>query len=313
MADPNTHPPQGATELRRARSVFRPGRDQAVRHESLRLVRAALQKAGFESDRFEDLKRRNDADLREALAKSRAAADGRAPAMRDAVARSAETWLRANRVRDALAPDGVYYLNTADRIYVTGLEFLSQNIAPWANRAEVILAERAPASGEYVDGEVTFSFSWENPTGQANMFNVTALLGVTASCIVTADGYWWPLNPTPPASWLYADAGLRITEFEDGHVYEPPYQPAQTQEILHNFHVNGSWSEGTIAGQDVFRTYVLQYLGLIVPANGRVEFDLTCWVTWYAYDGGGYFIAAGGGRQVTGWGVIITTVPWIIT
>jgi hypothetical protein len=278
MADRNNHPPQAATGLQSARSIVR------------------------------------DADLREALAKSRAAADRRAPAMQDTVARSAKNWLKANRVLEALPPaDGVYYLSTADRISVTpGFEFLSQNIAPWDNWAEVTLDRRAPSSGEQFDGQVTFSFSWQNPTGQANMFNVTALLGVTANCIVTAGGYWFP-TWTPPVSRLDAYAELRITEVEGGHVFEPPYQPTQTQDILHTLYVNGSWGVGTIAGQDVFRTYVLQHLGLLVPANGSVEFELTCDVQWFAYDGGGYFIAAGGGRKVTGWGVIIKTVPWIIT
>ena len=279
MADPNNHRPQAATRLRRERMVFQ------------------------------------DADLREALAKYRAAADGRAPAMRDAVSKSAENWLRANRVvRDALPPDDVYYLNTADRIYVTpGFEFFSQNIAPWDNWAEVILDRRAPSSGAYWDGQVTFSFSWENTTGQGIMCDVAALLGVTANCIVTADSYWFP-TWTPPASWLFANADLQITVVEeDGHVYEPAYQSDQTQEILHNLRVFGSWGVGTIAGQDVFRTYILPYESLIVPANGRVEFDLSCYVTWYAYGGGGFFIAAGLGRRVTGWGVIITTKPWIIT
>jgi len=92
-----------------------------------------------------------------------------------------------------------------------------------------------------------------------------------------------------------------------------PYQPDQSQEILHNLYVTGSWGEGTIAGQDVFRTYILPYESLIVPANGRVEFDLTCYVTWYAYAGAGFFIAASGERQVAGWVVIITTKPWIVT
>jgi hypothetical protein len=307
MADPNFDPPQAPPGLRRARSVFRPGRDSAVREESLRLVRAALEKAGFEAARFEDLRRRNDSELREALAESRAAADERAPAMRDAVSRSSETWLRANGVRDALPPPGVYYLDTADRISVApGFQFLSENRAPWANRAEVILNRRAPDSGDFFDGQVTFNFSWENPTGQTSMFNVTALLGVTASCIVTADGYWFPLSWTIPASRLDAYARLRITQLEHGHVVEPPYQSDQTVEILPNLGLLGSWGEGTIASQDVFRTYVLQYLGLAVPANGRVELDLSCEVNWFASDGGGFFIAAGGGRQVTGWGVIIT-------
>jgi hypothetical protein len=119
---------------------------------------------------------------------------------------------------------------------------------------------------------------------------------------------------TPPVSQLYAIADLQITLVEDGHVFEPPRQPDQTDMIVRDLHVDGGWGGvGTIASQDVFRTYVLQYKGLLVPANGRVEFDLSCWVEWFAHDGGVNFVAAGGGRQVTGWGVIIKTAPWIIT
>src|SRR5829696_9900674 len=119
MADRNNHPRQAATGLQSARSIVR------------------------------------DADLREAVAKSRAAADRRAPAMQDTVARSAKNWLTANRVLDALPPaDGVYYLDTADRIAVSpGFEFLSQNIAPWDNWAEIILDRRAPSSGEHFEGQ----------------------------------------------------------------------------------------------------------------------------------------------------------------
>ena len=65
------------------------------------------------------------------------------------------------------------------------------------------------------------------------MVNVTALLGVTASCVVTADSYWFPTF-TPPASRLDAEAGLRITILEEGQVVEPPYQSSQSAEILHN-------------------------------------------------------------------------------
>jgi hypothetical protein len=307
MTDPNSDPPQAAAGLRRTRSVVRPG-DPAIREESLRLVRAALEKAGLETDRLEELKRRSGADVREALATFRAAADERVPAMRDAVSRSSEVWLRTNRVSDALPPDGIYYLSTADQISVApGFQFLSQNIGPWDNWVQVLLQRKAPSSGDYFDGQMTFSFSWENPTGQDQMVNVTALLGVTASCVVTADSYWFPTF-TGPGSRLDAFAELGITVVEDGQVVEPPYQSDQRAEILHNLGVLGSWGEGTIAGQDVFRTYVLQYLGLSVPANGSVELDLSCEVSWFAYDGEGDFIAAGRGRQVTGWGVIITTL-----
>ena len=92
-----------------------------------------------------ELKRRNDADMREALAKFRAAADERVPAMQDAVSRSSEVWLRTNGVSDALPPDGIYYLSTADQISVApGFQFLSQNIGPWANWVRGPAAEEGP-------------------------------------------------------------------------------------------------------------------------------------------------------------------------
>src|SRR5262249_60458816 len=71
---------------------------------------------------------------------------------------------------------------------------------------------------------------------------------------------------------------------------------------------------GTIAGQDLFRTYILSYSDLYVPANARVEFDVSCDV-YFSIDGGGSceFLAAGNGRQVAAPGVFVTMQPWIIT
>jgi hypothetical protein len=313
MTESTTRPSHATMSgLRNKRHILRPGHDPAVRQDALRVARATLQKAGFDLEALDKLKHRNDVAIREALAKSNAAANGRAPAMRDAVARSAENWLRANKLGNAISPDtGVYSLSTADRISVTaGLTFLTENIAPWANSAEVIL-ERTTDDVDYFDGQVTFSFSWENP-GEGGLFTVSALLGVTATCDVTADSYWWPLNPTPPASRLDAYASLGITEIVAGQIIIPPYQDSQTQDIVHLV-AHGDWTEGTIAGQDLFRTYVLQYSGLYVPSNGKLEFDLVCELSWLANGGGVQFIATGAGRKVTGAGVIIATQPWIIT
>ncbi len=307
MTDTNSDPPPAAAGPQRTRSVIRVG-DPAIRKEGEGLVRAALEKAGLETCRLEELKRRSDADMREALATFRAAADERVPAMRDAVARSSDVWLRTNGVSDALPSDGIYYLSTANQISVApGFQFLSQNIGPWDNWVQLVLQKKADSNGDYFDGQMTFSFSWENPTGQDQMVNVTALLGATASCVVTAGSYWFPTFVGGPACRLDAWAELAITVVADGQVVEPPYQSDQRADIVH-LATLGSWGEGTIAGQDVFRTYVLQYLGLSVPANGTVELDLSCQVSWLAYDGEGDFVAAGRGRQVTGWGVIITTL-----
>jgi hypothetical protein len=46
-----------------------------------------------------------------------------------------------------------------------------------------------------------------------------------------------------------------------------------------------------------------------LPAGGKLEADLTCEIAWLACNGGGYFNAAGNGRQLSGFGLIIETQP----
>jgi hypothetical protein len=111
---------------------------------------------------------------------------------------------------------------------------------------------------------------------------------------------------------VWADLG--ITEIVDGQVIIPPLQPGQFQ-LIADVDVSGDFGGvGTIAGQDVFRTYILEYDGLYVPANGKVEFAVSCEVEWdQLYGGGCDFLAAGNGRQVTAPGVFVATQPWVIT
>jgi hypothetical protein len=214
---------------------LRPGQDPAIRQQALRLTRAALQKAGFDLEKYAEFKRREIAAVQEALAKLRASANERTPAMRDAVARSTEYWLTVN---NALSPGpDVFALSTADHISVDpGFELISENIGPWANSAQVKL-DKTSDDDDFFDGRVTFSFSFENQTGAGNYFTVNALLGVTGNADVTADGYlnpdnWiWGLGP-PSGSTLSVDGRLGIIEFIDGQVLIPPDQPDQNQSIM---------------------------------------------------------------------------------
>jgi hypothetical protein len=216
---------------------LRPGHDPSVRQEILKRAQEAMQRAGFELERFGELKRRSNTALLEALAKSRAAADERVPAMRDAVTRSTEYWLKANKVGDTLSPGpDVFALSTADQISVDpDFSFLSENKAPWANSAQVMV-DTGPAGileGATIfpfDGLVNFKFSFENQTGAGNLFTVNALLGVTGSCDVTANGYWIPaIGEGAPRSFLKVTGSLGIMVIgDDGGGYCPtaPVRPA---------------------------------------------------------------------------------------
>jgi hypothetical protein len=271
-------------------------------------MRAALEGVGLDVEHLDEQRRQSRARLDSALARFRAASDERAPAMHDTVARSAEGWLEAHRVRNALAPaTGHYAVSTADLIFAPdpGLDIRAQHIGPWANTGEVVFSERV-SDFSWFDGQVSFAFSWPNPTGQKLICTVTGLLGVAATAIVTADSYWWPLNPTPPASRMDAFAVLELKVLDaNGQVTVPPGQGSQWQDVVNNLVVHGAWTEGTIVGQDISRGYVLQYEDLFLPANGTLEAYLTCEIHWFANGGGGQIIEAGNGRKLSGFGLFI--------
>jgi hypothetical protein len=303
---PRSSPPG----LRARRQVLRPDHDATAQQSTLAAMRTALERAGLDMLHMEGQRRQSRARLEAALARFRAESDERAPAMQHAVARSAEDWLDAHRARNALAPaTGVYSADTADVISADpGLDLISEHVGPWANTAEVVFDQQT-SGVDSLDGNVHFVFSWPNPTGQDVMCTVTGLLGVTATADVTADSYWWPLDPTPPACKIdvYAELALKVLD-ANGEVTVPPFQSDQREELLHLV-VYSEWGEGTIVGQDIFRGYLLQYENLPLPATSTLEADLGFEISWLASDGGAQFIAAGNGRNLSGFGLSIATQP----
>jgi hypothetical protein len=182
----------------------------------------------------------------------------------------------------------------------------ARTIAPFANAAQIIL-DQADGVGA-LDEFLEFLFSWDNPTGQDLICTLTGVIGVTATAIVTADGYWWPFTP-PPASEINVFAELDVLVDSGGSVTSPPFQSTQAQQAL-DLSVQGAFfEEGAIAGQDIFRGYVLQYTDLLVPASARLDLGLTCEIGTAAYHGGCQFVAAGRGREVQAFGMFINAAP----
>jgi hypothetical protein len=289
------------------RQILHPSRDSATRQAALAAMRGALEKAGFDLPQSEEMRSKSRAELQTALKRYRAEADERAPAMQKVVARSAEHWLAGNRIVSAVAPaDSFYSVSTADAITVTsGIDLTAQTIAPFANTAQITVDEQ---DGGSLDGFVEFLFSWPNPTGQDLMCTLTGVLGVTATAIVTADSYWWPLSVNP-ASFLEVFAEFDVSLVDAfGEITSPPNQPTQAQVAVYLIAL-GALFEGTIAGQDIFRGYVLQHTDLIVPAGAKLDLSLTCEISWFGDDGGCQFIAAGHGRELSAFGVFIEAEP----
>jgi hypothetical protein len=200
MANSPTNRPRHPHRLPSARrQILRPPRDPAARQAALAAMRGAVEKAGLDLSQFDEMRSKGRDELQTALDRYRAEADERAPAMQKVVARSGEHWLKGNRVVSALAPaDSFYSVGAADAITATsGIDLNAQTIAPFANTAQITVDE--PSGVGALDGFVEFLFSWQNSTGQDLMCTLTGVLGVTATAIVTADGYWWPLPRVRPA------------------------------------------------------------------------------------------------------------------
>jgi hypothetical protein len=312
MANSTTHRPHHSHRRHSTRpQILRPTRDHAEREAAIAAARSALEKAGLGLAELDARRSRSRANLRTALAAYRAEADQRAPAMQKEVARSAEHWLRGKRLVPADAPSsGFYALSTADAITATtNINFISQTIAPFANTAEITVEQQAGDDVGSVDELLEFLFSWQNPTGQDLTCTLTAVLGVTATAIVTADSYWWPLDPTTPVSELDVFASLGVTLVDAfGEITSLPFQSTQIQEVA-DLLVSGGWTEGTIAGQDIFRGYVLQYVDALVPAGARLDLSVNCEVYWLALDGGCQFVAAGNKRKLESFGIFLDAEP----
>lgn len=310
MPDPTQdHPRPSHPRLRAPRNVSIPGQDATAKQSMLEAVRAALERAGLDVGQLDEQRRQSRARLEAALDRFRAASDESAPAMQHAVARSAENWLEAHRVRTALAPAaGHYALSTAASITADPrLDLSAENIGPWANTAEVVFSEQTNDHANF-EREVSFAFPWPNPTGQDLLCNVNGLFGVAATAVVTADSYWWPPAPISEIA-VFAELRLKVVD-ANGQVTSPPGQLGQFQ-LVTDLEVRGDLTVGTIKGQDIFRGYVLQYENLFLPAAGRLEADLNCNISWGAFGGGGggQFVAAGNGRKLSGFGLFIDTQP----
>jgi hypothetical protein len=315
MSDPTQNRPRSShAGLRAPRHVFSPDHDVTAKGSTRAAVRAALERAGLDVEHLDERRRQSRARLEAALDRFRAESDERAPAMQHAVARSAENWRNAHRVSPALAPaTGIYWLSTADTISADlGIDLLAENIGPWANTAQVVWSDVSDdwTQTDSFDGMVNFAFSWPNPTGQDLVCTVTGLLGIAATTIVTAHGYWYPFEVVTPTSNLYIIAELWPQVVDaNGQITVPPLQDTQYQYVLNPLSANGSWEEAKIVGQDIFGGYVLQYENLFLPATAKLEANLSCEIDWWAYEGAAYFNAAGNWRQLSGFGLIIDTQP----
>src|SRR5947209_20573916 len=116
MATPtNNRPRHRHRPLSESPQILRPGRDPAAQKVAVAAIRGALEKAGLDLAQLDDKRSRGRAELRTALARYRAGADERAPAMREVVSRSLAHWRNSNGIVGADAPSsGVYSLSGHD-------------------------------------------------------------------------------------------------------------------------------------------------------------------------------------------------------
>jgi len=202
--------------------TFRAGQG-ANQQEFKTLFESMVTKAGSDLDRFEELKKINAAELGDLIARVKAESVEQSSVKQVAINRSVKDWMTGLEYRKAASPSLVVEVaDTANSI--TGTESnpgdtpvlipgLQSNIAPFNNSARFDFDFDHLADGDSypddteLDSEITFSFSWQNTTGQSKNINVDGLLGINAGAEVTADS--WIIPPIPKAD-LVVNAVMEI-------------------------------------------------------------------------------------------------------
>jgi hypothetical protein len=302
----------GSYELGRSRRTFRAGQRSASGRAFETSFNSMVAKAGFELDKFEELRKQNAAEVREMLAKFEAEAAEQSSARQDAIKHSIENWIDCFELRKAAFPGLVVEVaDTAKAITATdGLQPASFNIEPFNNSARCQinindLGVLADNIFEY-DEAVTFTFSWQNSTGQIKNINVDGLLGITGTGRVLADGWVLPIIPTAD---LIVNAVIDIKGLWTDPPFQPPFQSSQFQNVM-QLDAEGGFLDSEAQGQSVNQVYDLSHTMLSVPPGGIVEFDVKCPITLKLHvDSEASFDVENLGGQLTCYGVWIGILP----
>ncbi len=298
LSDPQHDREKLAALLQRQSSSQRKASSQEELEE---LVTSALSSAGLDRNKLDALKKKNQAELREWAAKSKAERDAQRKDLEPTIQHILGSW--RTRLQDLqsfspppASPFHYFLVDTASQISSTSkLALSSTNIAPTNNWAEFKFeATGGPAQS------VTFTFEWQNPSDVFALINIHGYLVLNGEVEAIAGGGFFPGNTTEAHSYVKLSlsvAGAQQQIFVDQEAW--PVVKAVYE---------GYYSGGQIQAQPELRGFDLEVDLLIVPPGATLTVDLAHDLSFDIDDGQVDYVFTNLGRKVLSPGVLIVVV-----
>jgi hypothetical protein len=244
------------------------------------LMASSLTKAGFELDKFEDLRARHQSDLRRLVEEHKADAIKAATSASERLRADLDGRRQAIETLAGTAAAQYVLLNSPFLIWPThGLFFDSSQIVPSNSWAKFTL-ESSRSSGYE---EMSFYYLWDNPSDQYAVINVDGYLVLNGFCRTGSDGGFWPGDRR---SSLTVDARLYLLEWWNQPPTSPPFQADQYQQALQLATSTGGFGDpGAIEFRQLFRGFDLRYTLFLVPPHGVVVFEVVAAISYALADG----------------------------
>ena len=280
-------------------------RPESVSQQALNeLLKSTLASVGFDLNKFDNLRKQGESEIRDWAAKRKAEDDAHTSAMQKTTQQTIESW-RSTIVRPSdlavppPSPFQYFLLTTAVDISATpGITLAGTNIAPTNNWVEFQL-ETSDSSNQ----EVSFAFSWQNATDKYAVINVDGYLVFNGVCEAISRGGTFPGDRSSDVN-LFAELYLSTNELPG-----TPSITAASELALSLKADSGGWfSDGEILYQQLFRGFDLQYQFLLVPPGQAVTIEVACRLNYTNSDGTANYVFVTMGRQVLCPAVLVTVV-----
>jgi hypothetical protein len=278
----------------------------ANRHAIQNLVRSSLAKAGFETDRFEQLRAKHHTELARFVEEQKVDATKRAASMKNGLRNGIESWHTAMESlpnsgppRGHAGPPPQYVLlNSPTAIWPTpGVSLQSSHVEPWKSWAKFTVHSTESYSLE----QMSFFFSWENPSDRYAVIDVDTYLVLNGFCLAGSDGGFFPGSRS---SLLSVQARLYLYELWN----EPPTPPGWENEVALTLSTSTGdfFDVGAIEFEEIFRTLNVSLNTRTVPPHGVALFEVTTAIESQVSDGNIDVDFASGDFEVLYPGVVLT-------
>ncbi|MBI3772873.1 MAG: hypothetical protein HY272_09265 [Gammaproteobacteria bacterium] len=256
------------------------GRSEVLANQraSWQLIEYFATKNGFESEKFDEILARNQAELSRIADEQKAAAIKQSSSEMKTFIHAIESKRQAfdTLISTAVSPQPFFVaLDSPFLIWPThGIELLDSHTDPYRSTAKITLDSGRTFGYE----ELGFYFLYENPSDRFSVINVDGYLVFNGQLRASQGGGFWPGD-------RHASVGvgghLHVFEWWNQPPTEPLAQADQTQQVASVATTGGGFGDvGAIETKNVFRGVDLRHTLFVMPPHAVTVIEVTAAITY---------------------------------